>query len=443
MYFSRQAFSIELTQEIFPEILEVIQLFLEDQEKGFDNYLGFIQKIKNPLQKIIQSYRHPGTIGLLSPRLLREPRFLDGKEAELTTQEKKSHVLGYLKAFILLLSAGSFNLEPWNFKNTAIFNRLSRITSISDLYRILPSIMEEISQIQIEEIQLENQTPAPEISLKWLEEEEKGVSRNKDKTVPFTARMTAFHRFLESQSKKPLLTDPFAEKLAGDLTAYARKHSFSSQRSDYTIVRSYFIEESLLKPWCQMIPEGQIVLLGAGLDTRAYRFEPLTMGTFTIIEIDLPAIIKYKEAILKDSLPLCNLRRLSIDLNTPEWTGELLKSGISSTLPIFWILEGVAYYLEKDVILNLLNHTALLSSLKSEIFLDVCVPAMADLKFGPFTRYFTWGIEYDHVPELFEKSTWGIKWLYADTVAQRRDVGQRGMIFIHGQKQTQDIIQEI
>ena len=164
--------------------------------------------------------------------------------------------------------------------------------------------------------------------------------------VPFTARLMAYYRAQERKRETPLIVDPFAERLAGDLTAYLEKHKRYSEM-DYSLVRAYYIENKLLTPWCHIHKQSQIVLLGAGLDTRAYRFNPLKTHSHTIFEIDFPVINRYKDEILTGEPPLCKLVRISADLTKPEWTNLLETSGFSNDIPTFWVLEGLVYYMEQ------------------------------------------------------------------------------------------------
>ncbi|MFX0207247.1 MAG: class I SAM-dependent methyltransferase [Candidatus Hodarchaeota archaeon] len=256
---------------------------------------------------------------------------------------------------------------------------------------------------------------------------------SKDTPVPFTARLIAFYRALESKEDNPLIVDPYAEYLAGDMTDYFNKHRHFS-KNDYAIVRAFYIENNLLTPWCTTQAESQIVILGAGLDTRAYRFKPLQKNKHTVFEIDFSVINQYKEKILQDEQPLCNLVRLSTDLSKPEWVSHLIQTGFSNTIPTFWVLEGLVYYLEQETVSSLLGKAAEISVEESQIFLDICVPALADLDFGPFTRHFRWGLDKNVVPSYFASIGWNVTCAFADDHDQGRDVGQRGMIYIHGMR---------
>jgi O-methyltransferase involved in polyketide biosynthesis len=112
-----------------------------------------------------------------------------------------------------------------------------------------------------------------------------------------------------------------------------------------------------------------------------------------------------------------------------------MKNGFSEDIPTFWVLEGLVYYLKQEVIASLLKKTAEISAENSQIFVDLCVPILAELNFGPFSRYFKWGLEIDAVPSFFATAGWNIvSCSFADDYDQGRDVGQRGLIFVHGMR---------
>ncbi|TXT57869.1 MAG: hypothetical protein BAJATHORv1_10577 [Candidatus Thorarchaeota archaeon] len=259
-----------------------------------------------------------------------------------------------------------------------------------------------------------------------------GIDEKND-AVPFTAKLTAYHRAAETKRKESLFEDPYAELLVGDISDYAKEHRYSMARDGYTIARTYYIDEYLLRPWLSTHKESQIILLGAGLDTRAYRFAPLKNTKHTIFELDLPVTIKYKTRILEDQTPLCRLVRIPTDMSKPDWIHQLLDAGFSEDIPSLWILEGLLYYIPKTASILLLRTMSEISSPNSELFTDTCVPPIAELKFGPFTRHFEWGIEIMDIPAFFAKTGWDVSCVYADEYDQGRDVGQKGMIFVRGE----------
>jgi len=259
--------------------------------------------------------------------------------------------------------------------------------------------------------------------------------------LPFTARLMAYYRAQESKQDHPLIIDPFAERLAGDLSPYLNDHIRFSEM-DYPLVRSYYIEKELLTSWCNTQKESQIILLGAGLDTRAYRFKPLHKNKHTIFEIDFPKVIHYKEEILKNLEPFCGLVRLSADFSNPKWIKSLLKHGYSTTTPTFWVLEGLAYYIEKQDFTSLLLKIAEISSAASQIFIDIMqlsrwysFPYTSNGIAGdPFSRHFKWGIDIKSCQSFFAEFGWNVTCSFADDHDQGRNVGQKAMIFIHGER---------
>jgi len=90
--------------------------------------------------------------------------------------------------------------------------------------------------------------------------------------------------------------------------------------------------------------------------------------------------------------------------------------------------------MEQKIVVSLLEKIAKMSTKDSQIFVDLCVPILSELVFGPFTRHFKWGLKKKAVPTFFANVGWNVLCSYADDHDQGRDVGQRGLIFIHGTK---------
>lgn len=265
-----------------------------------------------------------------------------------------------------------------------------------------------------------------------MEPDEEKIAVRSESSLPFTARLMAHYRALENKRDSPLFVDPFAEQLAGDLSSYFGKYVRHSYQSDYPIARTYYIDQELLVPWCKKEKKSQVVILGAGLDARAYRLKSLGTDDHSVYEVDFPVIIQYKEKTLKEETPVCPLIRIAGDLSNPEWAFRLIEGGFSSELPTFWILEGVLYYLEKGVAAAVLKSMADMSQYDSQLFADVCVPALSEARFGPFLMHFKWGIDISSIASFFSPLGWNVKVSWADDHDQGRDVGQRANMFVHG-----------
>ena len=101
-------------------------------------------------------------------------------------------------------------------------------------------------------------------------------------------------------------------------------------------------------------PISQVVLLGAGMDTRVFRLRTKS-GTVADVafEVDMPEVLNAKQAVLEkcdESLTQLTLvkRRVSVgvDLNHPKWSETLLAAGFDPTAPTVWLAEGLTMYLE-------------------------------------------------------------------------------------------------
>jgi len=262
-----------------------------------------------------------------------------------------------------------------------------------------------------------------------MDKDSEGITIDADEhAVPFTARLIAYYRAQESKRENPLIVDPFAKRLAGDLQSYTMDHKRTVGSGDYAIVRAHYVDNRLDESWSENL---QIVIIGAGLDTRAYRLKSLKERN-TLFEIDFPIINKYKEKILKDEIPFCNVIRISLDFSTKNWMEDLRKAGFDTNLDTFWILEGFAYYLEKETISSILTQIAGIKANENRLFVDLCVPALAELEYGPFARHFKWGLQIEDVHAFFAATGWDVACSYADDFDHGRDVGQRGLLFIDG-----------
>jgi methyltransferase (TIGR00027 family) len=95
----------------------------------------------------------------------------------------------------------------------------------------------------------------------------------------------------------------------------------------------------------------QVVNLGAGYDSRAYRFHQ-TMPGVKFFEIELPAMVTEKKRRVKNllgSLP-DYVTYVPIDFNTQTIPGELQNAGYSADRKTLFIWEGVTYYISEEAV---------------------------------------------------------------------------------------------
>ena len=137
-----------------------------------------------------------------------------------------------------------------------------------------------------------------------------------------TAFWVAVFRAEESERPDAVFTDPFARRLAGKRgTEIANIIEFSKKNRWSFVARTFLFDEFVnrhVKDGCDMV-----INLAAGLDARPYRMS--LPPDLKWIEVDLPDITTYKEMVLADEKPVCQLERIRLDLADREKRLELFQ----------------------------------------------------------------------------------------------------------------------
>jgi methyltransferase (TIGR00027 family) len=109
--------------------------------------------------------------------------------------------------------------------------------------------------------------------------------------------------------------------------------------------RTRFFDEYFAAATAQGIR--QVVLLAAGLDTRAQRLE-WPEGT-VLFEVDQPLVIEFKDQVLdvEGAAAGCDRRTVPVDLRD-DWPAALEAAGFDPTAPTAWLTEGLLPYLPPD-----------------------------------------------------------------------------------------------
>ncbi|TMW69205.1 hypothetical protein Poli38472_001361 [Pythium oligandrum] len=203
-----------------------------------------------------------------------------------------------------------------------------------------------------------------------------------DKTVegmtPFTCMMTASMRGTEFKRKDAICHDPFAEALAGEAGRELAEFVGTMMRRenqlrDYVVFRTRTIDDRLasLDPAIK-----QIVILGAGLDTRAYRLKAL--GDRRVIEVDgSHEMLHHKQRILSEiKAPVLAKEHHVVVANLAEeaWKAELINNGFNPNERTFWLLEGLMMYIEYEGNVGLVKAIDSLSAPGSVIWADIFGP---------------------------------------------------------------------
>ncbi|MBN3457349.1 class I SAM-dependent methyltransferase [Mycobacterium sp. DSM 3803] len=182
-------------------------------------------------------------------------------------------------------------------------------------------------------------------------------------SVGATAVMVAAARAGETERENPLIRDPYARLLVSGagtgIWESLLDNSFAERAAEvdaeaaailehmgsYQAVRTHFFDEYFAKASAAGIR--QIVILAAGLDSRAYRLD-WPAGT-TVYEIDQPKVLEYKAATLADhgAQPAALRREVPVDLRF-DWPKALREAGFDAGQPTAWLAEGLLMYLPAD-----------------------------------------------------------------------------------------------
>ena len=201
-------------------------------------------------------------------------------------------------------------------------------------------------------------------------------------SVGATAVMVAAARAAETDRDKPLIRDPYARVLvegAGTgVWEFMLDDEFVAKVGEadpeiaaiveymggYQAVRTHVFDDFFTTAAAAGIR--QIVILAAGLDSRAYRL-PWPAGT-TVYELDQPKVLEYKTATLDrhGAAPVAVRREVPIDLRS-DWPKALWEAGFDSNLPTAWLAEGLLMYLPAEAQDRLFERVTALSAAGSRI----------------------------------------------------------------------------
>jgi len=100
----------------------------------------------------------------------------------------------------------------------------------------------------------------------------------------------------------------------------------------------------------------QIVILGAGYDTRAYRFRDKLMRT-SVFEVDAPFTQTVKlEKLKKAGIPHGHVRFVAVDFEKEDLKERLSAGGYKNDVKALFIWEGVSLYLTPGAVDSTLDH---------------------------------------------------------------------------------------
>ncbi|MFC5289923.1 SAM-dependent methyltransferase [Actinokineospora guangxiensis] len=198
--------------------------------------------------------------------------------------------------------------------------------------------------------------------------------------VGLTALMVAAARAIETHRPDWLAQDAYAEHFVRAAHASHRwpVHPSEVQGGEanplwgrlgrYFGLRTRVLDDHLL----DAVHAGarQVVLLGAGLDTRAYRLAwPPGLGVY---EIDHAEVLAFKQHVLDElgATPATTRTPIAADL-CGNWATALVAAGFDPTAPTAWLAEGVFLYLPSTAEHRLIETVDRLSAPGSSLAYEV------------------------------------------------------------------------
>ncbi|HEY4188769.1 MAG TPA: SAM-dependent methyltransferase [Polyangia bacterium] len=224
-----------------------------------------------------------------------------------------------------------------------------------------------------------------------------------------TARLTAAARARETERPDRLFEDPWAKALAGpEGFALLRRWEESAQapgatsapENPYIAMRTRYFDDFLGE--AVAVPEAgqpirQVVIVAAGLDTRAFRL-PWLPAT-RLFELDHPDVLAAKDRLLEaaGAVALCERTVVPADLTVP-WADTLVAHGFDARVPAVWLIEGLFPYLDEAGARALLAEGAPLAAPGSRLAADFVGKSLLE---SPFARPVLALLERENVPWRF------------------------------------------
>ena len=193
-----------------------------------------------------------------------------------------------------------------------------------------------------------------------------------------TALGVAALRARESQRPDRLFDDAYAQAFmdaapgafpeepttTGEISSLGPLASLGAAFYFHGIIRTRFFDDYLLAAGASGCT--QVVLLAAGLDTRAFRLAwPEGVRLF---ELDLPEVLAFKDRVLagQSAQPRCERTVVPVDLRE-DWAARLSEAGFQPGEPTAWLAEGLLLYLSADEAASLFTAVGQLSAPGSQL----------------------------------------------------------------------------
>jgi len=187
-------------------------------------------------------------------------------------------------------------------------------------------------------------------------------------SVSETALITLRARVIESQKEKAVIKDDVGAEclrrlqklLPRETQDRILKKKLPSTLTRHLALRARKYDE-YARTFIQGHPNGMVVSLGCGFDTRYWR---LFEKPWNYVEVDLPEVIEVKKQVLGD---IARYLMIGCSVTDEKWIQKILPIQRDNVL---FIAEGLFMYLPRDEVIRIFNRLSA-SFTKSQIAVEV------------------------------------------------------------------------
>lgn len=164
-----------------------------------------------------------------------------------------------------------------------------------------------------------------------------------------TAMLVAGYRARATAAPHAVCRDEWAARLAGDegVKLSERMDTLFPTGELWLAIRTRVIDEEVTRSIAAGVR--QIVILGAGLDTRAARLAHEGVRFFEVDRVEMQREKLSRLKLLRD-YPMSAATYVSCNFETESFVAQLAGSGFSVKEPALFVWEGVVYYLTEPAV---------------------------------------------------------------------------------------------
>jgi methyltransferase (TIGR00027 family) len=173
------------------------------------------------------------------------------------------------------------------------------------------------------------------------------------KAVSETALITLRARVIEAGKEKPVIEDPIGRECLNRLQSLLpieTRNKILNRKLSSTLTRHIALRsrkyDSYARTFIDENPNGTVVSLGCGFDTRYWR---VSEKAWKYVEVDLPEVIEIKKKVLDD---IANYEMIGCTVLEEAWIERILSIQKENVL---FLAEGLFMYLPKSEVIGIFN----------------------------------------------------------------------------------------